>query len=96
MDLFGAAGRNDGPSFLDVALQHPRGEDHDAFPLGRNCPDHPCLAKDQQSLHLVTGDPFEENGFVLGENLFTTEDAPSGALDQSQLTKVAKEIDQLL
>ncbi len=38
----------------------------------------------------------EKNGFVLGENLFTTEDDPVGALDQSQLTQVAKRIDQLL
>jgi hypothetical protein len=39
---------------------------------------------------------YEKNGFVLGENLFTTEDDPSGGLDQGQLTKVAKEIDELL
>jgi hypothetical protein len=39
---------------------------------------------------------YEKNGFVLGENLFTTEDDPSGGLDQGRLTKVAKEIDELL
>jgi hypothetical protein len=39
---------------------------------------------------------YEKNGFALGENLFTTEDDPSGGLDQEQLTKVAKEIDSLL
>ncbi len=39
---------------------------------------------------------YEKNGFVLGENLFTTKDDPSGGLDQDQLTKVAKEIDELL
>jgi hypothetical protein len=41
-------------------------------------------------------DWYEKNGFVLSEDLFTTEGDPSGGLDQEQLTKVAKEIDKLL
>jgi hypothetical protein len=36
------------------------------------------------------------NGFVVGENLFTTEDDSSGGLDQAQLTKTAQEIDAFL
>jgi len=39
---------------------------------------------------------YKQNGFTLGDNLFTTEDDPAGGLDQEALTKVAKEIDALL
>jgi hypothetical protein len=39
---------------------------------------------------------YATNGFVVGENLFTTEDDSSGGLDQAQLTKTAQEIDALL
>lgn len=41
-------------------------------------------------------DWYEKNGFTLGENLFTTADDESGGLDQEQLTKVARAIDELL
>jgi hypothetical protein len=36
------------------------------------------------------------NGYRLGENLFTTEDDKSGGLDQTEITRVAQEIDGLL
>lgn len=36
------------------------------------------------------------NGFILGENLFTTEDDPVGGLDQTQITRIAQEVDRLL
>jgi hypothetical protein len=39
---------------------------------------------------------YATNGFVVGENLFTTEDDSSGGLDQAQLTRTAQEIDALL
>ncbi len=39
---------------------------------------------------------YEENGYRLGGNLFTTEDDPSGGLDQKKITRVAQEIDGLL
>jgi hypothetical protein len=35
---------------------------------------------------------YAENGFELGRNLFTTEDAPDGGLDQSAITAVAQRI----
>jgi len=41
-------------------------------------------------------DWFAQNGFKLGEKLFTTEDDPAGGLDQGELTRVAQEIDDLL
>jgi hypothetical protein len=41
-------------------------------------------------------DWYNQNGFKLGENLFTTEDDVSGGLDQTEITKVAQEIDSLL
>jgi AAA domain/UvrD-like helicase C-terminal domain len=39
---------------------------------------------------------YTQNGFTLGENLFTTEDDATGGLDQRELTRVAQEIDLLL
>jgi len=39
---------------------------------------------------------YGQNGYHLGENLFTTEDDQSGGLDQSEITRVAQEIDRLL
>ena len=39
---------------------------------------------------------YEQNGYRLGENLFTTEDDKSGGLDQTEITRVAQEIDDLL
>jgi hypothetical protein len=39
---------------------------------------------------------YERNGYHLGENLFTTEDDPSGGLDQTKITQVAQEIEDLL
>lgn len=39
---------------------------------------------------------YTQNGFKLGENLFTTEDDASGGLDQTDITKVAQKIDSLL
>jgi hypothetical protein len=39
---------------------------------------------------------YEMNGYVLGENLFTTADDSSGGLDQEQLTETARAIDELL
>ena len=41
-------------------------------------------------------DWYRQNGFKLGENLFTTEDNAAGGLDQAGITKVAQEIDSLL
>jgi hypothetical protein len=41
-------------------------------------------------------DWYNQNGFKLGENLFTTEDNVAGGLDQAEITKVAQEIDSLL
>ena len=41
-------------------------------------------------------DWYSQNGFKLGENLFTTEDNVAGGLDQTEITKAAKEIDSLL
>lgn len=39
---------------------------------------------------------YKQNGFALGENLFTTEDDPAGGLDEGALITVAKKIDALL
>jgi ATP-dependent exoDNAse (exonuclease V) alpha subunit len=39
---------------------------------------------------------YEQNGYRLGENLFTTQDDQSGGLDQTEITRVAREIDGLL
>jgi ATP-dependent exoDNAse (exonuclease V) alpha subunit len=39
---------------------------------------------------------YEQNGYRPGENLFTTEDDQSGGLDQTQITRVAREIDGFL
>jgi ATP-dependent exoDNAse (exonuclease V) alpha subunit len=39
---------------------------------------------------------YGQNGYRLGENLFTTEDDKSGGLDQTDITRVAQEIDNLL
>jgi ATP-dependent exoDNAse (exonuclease V) alpha subunit len=39
---------------------------------------------------------YEQNGYRLGENLFTTRDDQSGGLDQTEITRVAREIDGLL
>ena len=39
---------------------------------------------------------YEKNGFKLNDNLFTTEDDPSGGLDQGELTAIAEKIDNLL
>lgn len=39
---------------------------------------------------------YTQNGFVVDENLFTTEDDPAGGLDQGELTSVAREIEKLL
>jgi hypothetical protein len=41
-------------------------------------------------------DWYSQNGFKLGEDLFTTEDDVAGGLDQTAITKVAQEIDSLL
>lgn len=39
---------------------------------------------------------YKQNGYQLGENLFTTEDGPDGALDQTAITAVAEEVERLL
>jgi hypothetical protein len=39
---------------------------------------------------------YGQNGYHFGENLFTTEDDQSGGLDQTEITRVAQEIDRLL
>lgn len=39
---------------------------------------------------------YGQNGYRLGENLFTTEDDKSGGLNQTEITRVAQEIDNLL
>jgi UvrD-like helicase C-terminal domain len=39
---------------------------------------------------------YKQNGYQLGENLFTTEDGPDGALDQTAITAVAQELEELL
>jgi hypothetical protein len=38
---------------------------------------------------------YEHNGYRLGENLVTTQDDPSGRLDQTQIRRVVYEIDEL-
>lgn len=37
-------------------------------------------------------DWYAQNGFVLGQNLFTTEDSPSGAMDSDEVRRVAGEV----
>ena len=39
---------------------------------------------------------YDQNGYRPGENLFTTQDDESGGLDQTEITRVAQEIDGLL
>lgn len=39
---------------------------------------------------------YEKNGFVLGENLFTTEDDEKGGLDSTTISATAKKIAELL
>jgi hypothetical protein len=39
---------------------------------------------------------YKQNGYRVGENLFTTEDGPNGALDQTAITVVAQEVEHLL
>jgi hypothetical protein len=39
---------------------------------------------------------YEQNGYCVGENLFITEDGAPGGLDQTTITRVAREIDGLL
>ena len=39
---------------------------------------------------------YEENGFVLGRNLFATRDDERGGLDSTEVGKVAKQIQPLL
>jgi hypothetical protein len=39
---------------------------------------------------------YEQNGYRPGENLFTTQNDESGGLDQTEITRVAQEIDGLL
>jgi ATP-dependent exoDNAse (exonuclease V) alpha subunit len=39
---------------------------------------------------------YEQNGYRLGERLFTTQDDPAGGLDQTKITQVAQQIDELL
>jgi hypothetical protein len=39
---------------------------------------------------------YGENGYRLGRNLFTSEDDSSGGLDQTEISRVAQEIDCLL
>ena len=39
---------------------------------------------------------YEKNGFVIGENLFTTEDDEQGGLDSRAVKKVAEKIQSLI
>lgn len=39
---------------------------------------------------------YEKNGFVIGENLFTTEDDEHGGLDSKAVRKVAERIQSLI
>ena len=38
---------------------------------------------------------YRQNGFILGKNLFTTEDDAAGGLDQTEITRVAREVELL-